>query len=134
MAKKPNTRPHPPSTPARKAGRVDTTHRPRPFYKKGGRLMVCPRSEGDCDHNEKLGGWADALRAEADAYAELAKRGWAVRKIAHECETNRQTVSLFVRVVSRYRDKNKRPSFWTAYQDVDGKTTAVAAAAIGAVV
>ena len=56
MASKPNTRPHPPNTSARKAGRVDTIHRPRPFYKKGGRLMVWPTAAGHCEHKEELGG------------------------------------------------------------------------------
>ncbi len=62
---------------------------------------------------------------EADCYAELAKRNWTVRKIAGECETNKDTVSRFVNAVYRYRDKEKRPSFWTAYQEAGGgKTTA----------
>ena len=60
---------------------------------------------------------------EADCYVELASRKWTVRQIAEACETNRQTVSIFVRAVSRYRDK-RRPPFWRAYQEVVGKTTA----------
>jgi hypothetical protein len=57
MTKNSNTRPHSPNTPARKSGRVATTHRPRPFYKKGGRLVVCPRRKATVSAEEKLGGW-----------------------------------------------------------------------------
>ena len=34
---------------------------------------------------------------EADNYATLAERGWSTRRIAEKCETNKDTVSYFVR-------------------------------------
>lgn len=63
---------------------------------------------------------------EADCYAELAKRGWTVRKIADECGTNKTSAAIFIQMVSGYPDRKKRPSFWTAYSETTGenKTTA----------
>ena len=51
-------------------------------------------------------------------YAALKRRGWTVRRIADECETNKSTVGRFCQIVSLYRDK-ERPSFWDALQAVD---------------
>jgi hypothetical protein len=82
MTKKPNTRPHPPTTSARQAGRVATTHRPRPFYKKGGRLVVCPRVQGDCESKEKPGGWIPAWAALPSTIEEIeAGRGDGQREL-----------------------------------------------------
>jgi DNA methylase/Putative ATPase subunit of terminase (gpP-like) len=58
---------------------------------------------------------------EADAYKALALKGWGVRRIADECGTNRNTVSVFCRIVSRYRDKDTRPRFWDAYAEITGE-------------
>jgi hypothetical protein len=76
---------------------------------------------------------ADAVEAEsspsrwreADAYAELSRRGWSLRRIADECGTNKDTVSVMVRMVSTYVDKDARPSFWTAYSGTRADTKAV---------
>jgi ParB family chromosome partitioning protein len=62
---------------------------------------------------------------EADRYAELSRRGWGVRKIAEACDTNKDTVSVMVRMVSTYVDKDARPIFWTAYQATRADTKAV---------
>lgn len=61
---------------------------------------------------------------EADCYSELAKRGWKQQKIAEECGTNQATVSRFISCAKHYAVPHKRPPFWRAYQEVDGKTTA----------
>ena len=62
---------------------------------------------------------------EADSYAELAKRGWKQQKIAEVCGVSQQTVSRFAACATLYALGSKRPSFWTAYQEVrTGKTTA----------
>jgi len=62
---------------------------------------------------------------QADCYAELAKRGWKQQKIAEECETNQATVSKFISCAKNYSVVNKRPSFWSAFAEVNaGKTTA----------
>ena len=62
---------------------------------------------------------------EADCYAELAKRGWKQQKIAEECDTNQATVSKFISCAANYSVVNKRPSFWSAFTEVNGgKTTA----------
>ena len=53
---------------------------------------------------------------EADDYLALAVRGWSVRRIATECETNKDTVSYFVRCARLPRET--RGSFWVAYQRV----------------
>ena len=45
----------------------------------------------------------------ADAYAELSRRGWGVRRIANECETNRETVRVMVAAVTRYPVTGQRP-------------------------
>jgi hypothetical protein len=58
---------------------------------------------------------------EADRYYELSQRGWSTRRIAQKCDTNRQTVSLFTRVVSRYRDTSTRPVFRHANSEVSGE-------------
>lgn len=58
---------------------------------------------------------------EADSYAELGVRRWSTRKIAEACGTNRNTVSVFIRAVSRYRDREARPRFWDAYAEVTGE-------------
>ncbi len=55
---------------------------------------------------------------EADDYAELSIRGWSVRRIADACGTNKDTVSICVRMVSRYLDRDARPTFWKAYEAV----------------
>jgi ParB family chromosome partitioning protein len=57
---------------------------------------------------------------EADAYAELSKRGWRVRRIADECGTNRNSVSVMIRMVSQYCDSHIRPSFWAAFGEIHG--------------
>lgn len=64
----------------------------------------------------------------ADVYASLKHAGWTVRKIADECESNRETVRRFCVIVTHYCVKNERPSFWQAFQDVDKKTKAAIAA------
>lgn len=61
---------------------------------------------------------------EADCYAELANRGWKQQKIAEKCETNVSTVSRFIFCARKFAVPQKRPPFWRAYQEVDGKTTA----------
>ena len=58
MSDKPITRPHPPSTPAQKVGRVVTPHRPtRPLCNQGAGACVCPLSAGGCESGEKPGEW-----------------------------------------------------------------------------
>jgi hypothetical protein len=54
----------------------------------------------------------------ADTFAELQRRGWGTRKIAEACETNRQTVSLFIRCAKRYPAVADRPAFWQVYREV----------------
>ena len=62
---------------------------------------------------------------EADCYAELVKRGWKQQKIAEECGVSQPSVSYFLRCIELYHLGDKRPSFWTAYQEAKtGKTTA----------
>jgi len=61
---------------------------------------------------------------EADCYAELAGRGWTQGKIAETCGVSQQAVSRFIRIVSQYSVVSKRPTFWQAFQEVTGKTTA----------
>jgi hypothetical protein len=57
MSKKPNTRPHSPPTLAPCRRRVDSTHSPRPLYKRGGRVSVCLPSKTSGSKNEKGGEW-----------------------------------------------------------------------------
>lgn len=57
----------------------------------------------------------------ADTYAELKRRGWTVRRVAEECETNKDTVSRFVRTVERCIGTDTRPSFWKVYAEVTGE-------------
>jgi hypothetical protein len=57
MTRKSNTRPHPPTTPARKAGRVANTHRPAPLCNRGRAAGGVPSSAGGCGDKEKPGGW-----------------------------------------------------------------------------
>lgn len=54
----------------------------------------------------------------------LASRGWKQQKIAKECGVSQQAVSRFIRIVSQYSLLSKRPTFWQAFQEVTGKTTA----------
>jgi N6-adenosine-specific RNA methylase IME4 len=58
---------------------------------------------------------------EADSYAELAGRGWTQQRIAERSEVSQQTVSVYVRVSTRYLVKQSRPGFWTAYATVTGE-------------
>jgi hypothetical protein len=51
----------------------------------------------------------------ADIYAELKALGRSVREIAVACETNKDTVSRFIRVVEYCLPRETRPSFWEAY-------------------
>jgi hypothetical protein len=62
---------------------------------------------------------------EAECYHELSRRGWGLRRIAEECGTNIDSVSVMVRMVSTYVDKESRPSFWTAYSGTRADTKAV---------
>jgi ParB family chromosome partitioning protein len=62
---------------------------------------------------------------EADAYAELSRRGWSLRRIADECGTNKDTVSRFVRCVERI-GTDTRPSFWAVYAQLTGENVRVA--------
>lgn len=62
---------------------------------------------------------------EADAYAELSRRGWSQQRIAQECGTNQQLVSVMCRVVTGYPVGDNRPSFWHAYAEVTGETAHV---------
>lgn len=55
---------------------------------------------------------------EADRYAELARRGRSTRWIAEKCNTNKDSVSRFVRCVERIPRDTERPSFWQVYRDV----------------
>ncbi|MEN6407019.1 MAG: hypothetical protein ABFC77_11170 [Thermoguttaceae bacterium] len=57
MNKKSNTRPHPPATPACKAGRLANAHRPAPLCNKGRAAGGVPSSKGDCEQKEKPGEW-----------------------------------------------------------------------------
>jgi hypothetical protein len=57
MSRQPNTRPHRPDTPAHKAGRVATTHRPGPLCNRGRAAGGVPSSVGDYERPEKPGGW-----------------------------------------------------------------------------
>jgi hypothetical protein len=63
---------------------------------------------------------------EADAYAELGRRGWRVRRIASECGVSKSAVHRCLQIVSRYRDTSDRPSFWTAYAEVTGEKPHIA--------
>jgi hypothetical protein len=55
---------------------------------------------------------------EADAYAELADKGWSVRRIADECRTNFSSVAKFIRCSHEYPvSLVTRPSFWHAFQE-----------------
>jgi hypothetical protein len=61
----------------------------------------------------------------ADAFLELSRRGWGVRKIAEACGTNKDTVSRFIRCVKRIGTDTPRPPFWDVYRQVqpDGDGT-----------
>lgn len=74
------------------------------------------------------GGFLWACRnQEADAYAELSRRGWTQQRIADECGVNQSTVSRFIHCAN-YALGHNRPSFWTAYQEAKaGPAKAVAA-------
>lgn len=58
---------------------------------------------------------------EADAYAELYRRGWTQQKIADRCETDQPHVSVYLGCAKLYGVPHKRPSFWTAYAEVTGE-------------
>jgi len=60
----------------------------------------------------------------ADSYAELANRDWTQTEIAEEFGTNQATVSKFIACATNYSVVNNRPPFWTAFSEVNGKTTA----------
>lgn len=55
---------------------------------------------------------------EADSYVELMQRGWTQQRIADECGVTQPTVSRFISCAQSYALGHKRPSFWTAYQEV----------------
>lgn len=58
--------------------------------------------------------------AEADAYAELARRGWTERRIAEACEVSKTSVHYFLACSSAYPGHlgDQRPSFWNAYHEI----------------
>lgn len=63
-------------------------------------------------------------RPMADAYAELNRRGWSVRKIANGCGIAHPTVVRYLKCVSGSLG-NQRPTFWEAYSEArTDKTTA----------
>jgi ParB family chromosome partitioning protein len=72
-----------------------------------------------------VGGSAPSRWPEAECYHELSRRGWSLRGIADACGTNKDSVSVMVRMVSTYVDKESRPSFWTAYSETRADTKAV---------
>lgn len=65
------------------------------------------RSEGEASSSR----WE-----EADAYAELSRRGWSQRRIAEECGVSQASVSIFIRCATDYL--GNRPAFWDAYASV----------------
>lgn len=58
---------------------------------------------------------------EADRYYSLSERGWSARRIAGACGTNKSSVAVYVKAVSRYPDSFGRPTFWHAYAEVTGE-------------
>ena len=58
--------------------------------------------------------------AAADAFHELAERGWTQQRIADECETTLGRVCRFLACARNYALAHNRPAFWEAYQDVGG--------------
>jgi hypothetical protein len=60
----------------------------------------------------------------ADDYLELSRRGWTQQRIADEFGVSRSSVSKFMACARKCSLANTRPSFWEAYQQVDGKTSA----------
>jgi hypothetical protein len=60
----------------------------------------------------------------ADDFAKLAALGWSTRRIAEECETNKDSVSRFIRCAKTHPVSLgiQRPRFWDAYREArDGK-------------
>lgn len=58
---------------------------------------------------------------EAHNYLALSERGWSTRRIATECETNKDSVSRFIRCAQRIGTDTDRPPFWHAYAEVTGE-------------
>jgi ParB family chromosome partitioning protein len=71
------------------------------------------------------GGSSPSRWLEAECYHELSRRGWSLRGIADACGTNKDSVSVLIRMVSTYVDKDSRPSFWTAYSGTRADTRTV---------
>ena len=86
--------------------------------------VVARAKAAHAEAEEAEAGASPSRWVEADCYAELANRGWKQQKIADECDTNRSTVSRFISCARKCAVPHKRPPFWRAYQEVDGKTTA----------
>jgi hypothetical protein len=61
MTKKAEHSPNSPNTLAQETGRLTGTHSPRPFYKKGGRVSVCPCGKACECKNKKPGEWIPVL-------------------------------------------------------------------------
>lgn len=57
----------------------------------------------------------------ADDWHELSKRCWKQREIAEEFGVSQQSVSVFIRVATRYLVGNERPRFWDAYAEASGE-------------
>lgn len=58
---------------------------------------------------------------EADSYLELAIRGWTQQEIADACKTTQSRVSKFMSCCGKYSDRNNRPYFFDAYNEVNGE-------------
>src|SRR5262249_50348003 len=54
----------------------------------------------------------------ADAYLELKRLGWTVRKIAQKCDSNKDSVSRFIRCAEVCIPRDTRPPFWEVYRDI----------------
>jgi hypothetical protein len=55
----------------------------------------------------------------ADGFLELTRRGWTQERIAQEFQVSQSNVSKHVNCAKTYSLGNNRPSFWTAYREVN---------------
>jgi hypothetical protein len=71
--------------------------------------------------------------AAADAFLELSRLGWSVRKIAAACDTNKSSVARFIACARRFPVPvmGQRPRFWDAFQVVTAKSKAHVSQATG---
>jgi hypothetical protein len=84
------------------------------------------------DDGEIIAGVKAALKRQdesswevADGLLALSRRGWTQVRIGKEFGVSQSTVSKHIACARKYSAPNTRPSFWEAFQEVDGHAVPV---------